>query len=151
MTIYVDATRGFYSQGTFLDVGKFIWFIYSNNPLCSVLLVFQPLINLRGWVKWAAFLSVKITNESLITHTRLLLFQWGIFLEFDILFLYGSVKVFYEEWDYKKHATLCEQYTSWHKMKFSVRKIVNRGSTMMIDLVIFFMLLMLLLPLDTVP
>ena len=67
------------------------------------------------------------------------------------MFLYGSVKVFYEEWDYKKHATLCEQYTSWHKMKFSVRKIVNRGSTMMIDLVIFFMLLMLLLPLDTVP
>ena len=67
MTIYVDATRGFYSQGTFLDVGKFIWFIYSNNPLAG----FQPLINLRGWVKWAAFLSVKITNESLITHTRL--------------------------------------------------------------------------------
>ena len=72
------------------------------------------------------------------------------FLEFDILFLYGSVKVFYEEWDYKKHATLCEQYTSWHKMKFSVRKMSTGGSTMMIDLVISVRLLMLLLPLDAV-
>ena len=133
--------RGFYSLGTFLDVGKFIWFIYSNNPLAG----FQPLINLRGWVKWAAFLSVKITNESLITHTRLLARS-----EFDILFQYGSVKVFYEEWDYKKHATLCEQYTSWHKMKFSVRKMSTGGSTMMIDLVISVRLLMLLLPLDAV-
>ena len=145
MTIYVDATRGFYSQGTFLDVGKFIWFIYSNNPLAG----FQPLINLRGWVKWAAFLSVKITNESLITHTRLL--RGIFFLKFDILFLYGSVKVFYEERDYKKHATLCEQYTSWHKMKFSVRKMSTGGSTMMIDLVVISVrLLMLLLPLDAV-
>ena len=72
------------------------------------------------------------------------------FLKFDILFLYGSVKVFYAERDYKKHATLCEQYTSWHKMKFSVRKMSTGGSTMMIDLVISVRLLMLLLPLDAV-
>ena len=133
--------RGILFAREFLDVGKFIWFIYSNNPSG-----FQPLINLRGWVKWAAFLSVKITNESLITHTRFLNASSESSIHFSF---YGSAGASFL-WGAGTIKSMPLYVNSIHlgiKWKFSVRKNVNRGSAM-IDLVTYFMLLMLFLPLD---